>query len=177
MVPRSLHGLFLGGAMLDVPAMSDPTTMPPLAVAFGADHAGVQLKDYLAATLREEGFAVHDFGTTGTEPVDYPDYAHRVAAAVAEGTVQLGVLVCATGIGMSIAANRHPAIRCAVAHDVTSARLSRAHNNANVLALGARVIGQMVAPDCLHAFVATGFEGGRHAPRLAKLGKVGKVAA
>ena len=163
--------------MLDVPAMSDPTTPPPLAVAFGADHAGVQLKDHLAATLREEGFAVHDFGTTGTEPVDYPDYAHRVAAAVAEGTVQLGVLVCATGIGMSIAANRHPAIRCAVAHDVTSARLSRAHNNANVLALGARVTGQMVALDCLHAFVATGLEGGRHAPRLARLGMAKKVAA
>jgi ribose 5-phosphate isomerase B len=153
------------------------TTAAPLAVAFGADHAGVALKNTLADVLRAEGFAVHDLGTTGTEPVDYPDYADRVAAAVAQGAAQLGVLVCGSGIGMSIAANRHPAIRCAVAHDVTSARLSRAHGNANVLALGARVIGQTVALDCLHAFIATGFDGGRHVPRVAKLGKVGKVAA
>ena len=114
--------------------MSETTTLPPLAVAFGADHAGVALKDTLAAALRAEGF-------------------------------------------MSIAANRHPAIRCAVAHDVTSARLSRAHNNANVLALGARLVGELVALDCLHAFIATGFEGGRHAPRVAKLGLAGKPAA
>ena len=88
--------------------------------------------------------------------------------------MQLGVLVCGTGIGMAIAANRHPAIRCAVAHDVTSARLSRAHNNANVLALGARLIGEAVALDCLHAFIATGFDGGRHAARVAKLSLGGK---
>jgi ribose 5-phosphate isomerase B len=157
--------------------MSETTTLPPLAVAFGADHAGVALKDTLAAALRAEGFAVHDLGTTGSDSVDYPDYADKVAAAVADGTVPLGVLVCGTGIGMSIAANRHPAIRCAVAHDVTSARLSRAHNNANVLALGARVIGELVALDCLHAFIGTGFDGGRHAPRVAKLGLVGKPAA
>ena len=157
--------------------MSETTTLPPLAVAFGADHAGVALKDTLAAALRAEGFAVHDLGTTGSDSVDYPDYADKVAAAVADGTAQLGVLVCGTGIGMSIAANRHPAIRCAVAHDVTSARLSRAHNNANVLALGARVIGELVALDCLHAFIGTGFDGGRHAPRVAKLGLAGKPAA
>jgi ribose 5-phosphate isomerase B len=157
--------------------MSETTTLPPLAVAFGADHAGVALKDTLAAALRAEGFAVHDLGTTGSDSVDYPDDADKVAAAVADGTVPLGVLVCGTGIGMSIAANRHPAIRCAVAHDVTSARLSRAHNNANVLALGARVIGELVALDCLHAFIGTGFDGGRHAPRVAKLGLVGKPAA
>jgi ribose 5-phosphate isomerase B len=157
--------------------MSQATTPPPLAVAFGADHAGVALKDQLVAVLRAEGFAVHDLGTTGTGPVDYPDFAHRVAAAVADGKVQLGVLVCGTGIGMSIAANRHPAIRCAVAHDVTSARLSRAHNNANVLALGSRLMGPLVALDCLRAFIGTGFEGGRHAERIAKLSPAGKIAA
>jgi len=157
--------------------MPDTTTLPPLAIAFGADHAGVALKDTLADALRAEGFAVHDLGTTGPEPVDYPDYADRVAAAVAQGTAQLGVLVCGSGIGMSIAANRHPAIRCALAHDVTSARLSRAHGNANVLALGARVIGPTVALDCLHAFITTAFDGGRHAPRVAKLAKVAKAAA
>jgi ribose 5-phosphate isomerase B len=157
--------------------MPDTATIPPLVVAFGADHAGVALKDTLADALRAEGFAVHDLGTSGTDPVDYPDYADRVAAAVAQGTAQLGVLVCGSGIGMSIAANRHPAIRCALAHDVTSARLSRAHGNANVLALGARVIGQAVALDCLHAFIGTGFDGGRHAPRVAKLAKLGNAAA
>jgi ribose 5-phosphate isomerase B len=156
--------------------MSATTPRPPLAVALGADHAGVALKDRLAATLREEGFTVHDLGTHGPASVDYPDYADKVAAAVASGSVQIGVLVCGTGIGMSIAANRNPAIRCAVAHDVTTARLSRAHNNANVLALGARIIGEVVALDCLHAFIGTGFEGGRHARRVAKLSPGGKPA-
>ncbi len=155
--------------------MSDANTLPPLAVAFGADHAGVALKDALADALRAEGFAVHDLGTSGTDPVDYPDYAYRVAAAVATGAAQLGVLVCGSGIGMSIAANRNPAIRCALAHDVTSARLSRAHGNANVLALGARVIGPAVALDCLHAFIGTGFDGGRHVARVAKLGATGST--
>jgi ribose 5-phosphate isomerase B len=157
--------------------MSESPTQPPLAIAFGADHAGVALKDHLAAALRAEGFAVHDLGTTGTDPVDYPDYANLVATAVADGTAQLGVLVCSTGTGMSIAANRHAAIRCVIAHDVTSARLGRAHNNANVLALGAQMIGGVVALDCLHAFIGTGFDGGRHARRVAKLSLVGKVAA
>jgi ribose 5-phosphate isomerase B len=157
--------------------MSETNTLPPLAVAFGADHAGVALKDHLAAALRAEGFAVHDLGTKGTASVDYPDYTDRVAAAVAEGQAQLGVLVCGTGIGMAIAANRHSAIRCGVAHDVTSARLSRAHNNANVLALGARIIGPVVALDCLHAFIATAFEGGRHTARVAKLTAAGKAPA
>jgi len=163
--------------MLDVPPMSDTATPKPLAVAFGADHAGAALKDTLAAALRAEGFAIHDLGTNGAEPVDYPDYADLVAAKVADGTAQIGVLVCGTGIGMSIAANRHPQIRCAVAHDVTTARLSRAHNNANVLALGARIIGEIVALDCLHAFIGTGFEGGRHARRVAKLSQPGTQAA
>jgi ribose 5-phosphate isomerase B len=149
--------------------MSQAGFTPPLAVAFGADHAGVALKDHLAAVLRAEGFAVRDLGTTGSDSVDNPDFAHRVAAAVSAGVAQVGVLVCGTGIGMSIAANRHRDIRCALAHDVTTARLSRAHNNANVLALGARVVGEAVALDCLRAFLATGFEGGRRVRRLDQL--------
>jgi ribose 5-phosphate isomerase B len=149
--------------------MSESGSTPSLAVAFGADHAGVALKDHLAAVLRAEGFAVQDCGTTGSESVDYPDFAHRVAAVVTSGAAQLGVLVCGTGIGMAIAANRHTGIRCALAHDVTTARMGRAHNNANVLALGARVVGEAVALDCLLAFLATGFEGGRHVRRLDKL--------
>jgi ribose 5-phosphate isomerase B len=163
--------------MLDLPPMSSTDSIPPLAVAFGADHAGVTLKDQLAAALRAEGLAVCDFGTHGPDAVDYPDFAHKVADAVADGSAQLGVLVCGSGVGMSIAANRHPGIRCALAHDVTTARLARAHNNANVLALGARLVGEAVALDCLRAFIATGFEGGRHRARLAKLNPAETVPA
>ena len=157
--------------------MSEPLSVPPLTIAFGADHAGVQLKDGLAARMGAEGFAVQDLGTHGPDSVDYPDFAHRVAEAVTSGAAQVGVLVCGTGVGMSIAANRHPGIRCALAHDVTTARLARAHNNANMLALGARVVGEAVALDCLHAFLGTGFEAGRHVRRLDKLTPTGKAGA
>ena len=146
-------------------------------VAVAADHGGYELKSVLLPELRALGFDVLDLGTNSLESVDYPDFAERVAQAIEAGKASFGVLICGTGIGMSIAANRHPAIRCALVHDVTSARLSRAHGDANVLALGARMIGQTVALDCLHAFIATGFDGGRHAPRVAKLGKVGELAA
>ncbi len=110
-----------------------------------------------------------DFGTDGTASVDYPDFAHAVCAAVAEARADLGILVCGTGIGMSIAANRNPAIRCALVHDVTTTRLTRAHNNANVIALGARITGEEVAMDILRTFLSTPYEGGRHDNRLAKL--------
>lgn len=147
--------------------MTDTGTKP--AVAIGADHAGFPLKAALAEALREMGHAVLDLGTDGTASVDYPDFAHAVCRAVAEGRARVGVLVCGTGIGMSIAANRHPEIRCALAHDATGARLARAHNDANVLALGARMTGAEPALDALRAFLATPFEGGRHARRVAKL--------
>jgi len=140
-----------------------------LLIALGADHGGVILKNRLAAALVESGHQVLDYGTDGPGSVDYPDFAHEVCAAVARADVDYGVLVCGTGIGMSIAANRNPAIRCALAHDVTSARLTRAHNDANVLALGARIIGEEVALDILRVFLDTPFEGGRHERRLAKL--------
>lgn len=110
-----------------------------------------------------------DFGTNGPATVDYPDFAHQVAAAVAGGRARFGVLVCGSGIGMAIAANRHRGIRAAVLHDSTEARLSRAHNDANIAAFGARVTGPEVALDALRAFLATPYEGGRHALRLAKL--------
>jgi ribose 5-phosphate isomerase B len=140
-----------------------------LFIALGADHGGVALKNRLAAALIEAGHQVMDFGTDGPASVDYPDFAHAVCGAVAEKRADLGILVCGTGIGMSIAANRNPAIRCALVHDVTTARLTRAHNDANVLALGARIIGEEVALDILSTFLATAFEGGRHERRLAKL--------
>lgn len=138
-------------------------------LALGADHGGVALKDKLAAALIAAGYKVQDYGTNDSGSVDYPDYAHAVCEAVEEKKADYGVLVCGSGIGMSIAANRHPGIRCGLVHDVTTARLTRAHNDANVLALGARIIGEEVALDILRVFLATHFEGGRHGRRLAKL--------
>jgi ribose 5-phosphate isomerase B len=138
-------------------------------VALGSDHAGVALKATLREALEAAGHPALDMGTNGPESVDYPDFADAVAAAVRDGRARLGVLVCGTGIGISIAANRHPGIRCALVHDVTGARLAREHNDANVLALGARVIGPEVALDALRAFLSTPFGGGRHERRIRKL--------
>jgi ribose 5-phosphate isomerase B len=140
-----------------------------LIVAMGADHGGVGLKNRLAAVLIEGGHQVLDFGTDGPASVDYPDFAQAVCKSIIAGKAELGVLVCGSGIGMSIAANRFPEIRCGPVHDVTTARLTRAHNDANVLALGARIIGEEVALDILGAFLSTPYEGGRHDRRIAKL--------
>jgi ribose 5-phosphate isomerase B len=139
-------------------------------VAVGADHGGYLLKSALAAQLSELGFDIIDFGTVDSESVDYPDYAEPVVAAIKEGRAQIGVLICGSGIGMSIAANRHKGIRAALCCDVESATLARQHNDANILVLGGRLIDQDVAENCLEAFVTTEFEGGRHQRRVAKLG-------
>ncbi|MDN3564251.1 ribose 5-phosphate isomerase B [Paeniroseomonas aquatica] len=141
----------------------------PFPIAIGGDHAGLPLKTILQQALAEAGHPLLDFGTNATASVDYPDFAHEVCAAVQDGRARFGVLVCGTGIGMSIAANRHGGIRAAVLHSTTEARLTRAHNDANVAAFGARLIGPEVAIDALRAFLETEFEGGRHARRLAKL--------
>jgi ribose 5-phosphate isomerase B len=138
-------------------------------IALGADHAGVGLKATLREALKAAGHPVSDLGTEGEASVDYPDFARAVCEAVAAGRARFGVLVCGTGIGISIAANRDPAIRCALVHDSTGARLTRAHNDANVIALGARLIGSEVALDALRTFLATPYEGGRHDRRVAKL--------
>ena len=138
-------------------------------VAIASDHAGYPLKTALVSVLKKLGFAVLDLGTTGIESVDYPDFANALAATMRAGEAQRGVLVCGTGIGISIAANRHPELRAALCHDSLTARLARQHNDANVLCLGARVIGSDTARDCVEAFFTTGFEGGRHAARVAKL--------
>lgn len=149
---------------------------PPLAhgasadtVAVASDHAGLALKSVLAAELRASGHEVLDLGTDGPESVDYPDFGAAMARAIESGLASRGVVVCGTGIGISIAANRFAAVRAALCHDTTTARLARQHNDANVLALGARVIGEETAKDCLQAFLATEFEGGRHARRVDKL--------
>jgi ribose 5-phosphate isomerase B len=139
-------------------------------IAIAADHAGVSLKETLKGDLGELGFDVLDLGTNGPESVDYPDYANAMADTIKQGKVARGVLVCGSGIGVSIAANRHPGIRAALCHDAVTARLARQHNDANVLVLGARTTGLEVAKDCLRVFLTTAFEGGRHARRVAKLG-------
>lgn len=139
-------------------------------IAIAADHAGVSLKDTLKTELGELGFEVLDLGTHGPESVDYPDYADKLADALREGRAKRGVLVCGSGIGVSIAANRHPGVRAALCHDAVTARVARQHNDANVLVLGARTTGLDVAKDCLKVFMGTAFEGGRHTRRVDKLG-------
>ena len=141
----------------------------PETIAIAADHGGFDLKSLLVPELRDLGYEVLDLGTMSRDSVDYPDFAATLAGAIAEGRASRGVLVCGTGIGMSIAANRHRAIRAALVHDGTSARLARQHNDANVLVLGARMLGAEVAKDCVKTFFATEFEGGRHARRVAKM--------
>jgi ribose 5-phosphate isomerase B len=145
------------------------TAEPPLTIAIGSDHAGPALKATLAESLRAAGHRVLDMGTDGAASVDYPDFAHAVCRAVEQGEARFGVLICGSGIGMSIAANRHAGIRCALCTDTTMARLSREHNNANVLAIGARIVGDVLAQDILAAFLATAYAGGRHDRRIAKL--------
>jgi ribose 5-phosphate isomerase B len=140
-------------------------------VAIASDHAGIDMKSQIGAWLTGAGYEVTDLGTNGPESVDYPDFATAMAAAVREGRAERGILICGTGIGISIAANRHPGVRAALANDVTTARLAREHNDANVLALGARVIGIEVAKDCVNTFLNTAFEGGeRHSRRIGKMG-------
>jgi ribose 5-phosphate isomerase B len=140
-------------------------------VAIAADHAGYDLKTALLATLAELGVESLDLGTADRQSVDYPDFADAVAAALGSGRAERGVLICGSGIGISIAANRHRHVRAALCHDGLSARLARQHNDANVLVLGGRLIGVDAARDCLAVFLATRFEGGeRHQRRVAKLG-------
>ena len=143
-------------------------SLKPIAIA--SDHAGYDLKTTLARELAEMGFEVLDLGTDGPASVDYPDYGHALAEVIESGRAERGVLICGTGIGISIAANRHSGVRAALCADETSARLAREHNDANVLALGARLLGAEVARGCLRSFLATDFAGGRHEARVAKLG-------
>jgi|TARA_R110000787_G_scaffold116254_1_gene226363 ribose 5-phosphate isomerase B len=138
-------------------------------IAIAADHGGVELKSAIISVLKDRGIEVFDFGTNGSESVDYPDYAQAVAKSIIDGQSEAGILVCGSGIGMSIAANRFPEVRAALAHDRLSAELCRQHNNANVLCLGARIVGDAKALDCVDAFISTEFEGGRHALRVAKM--------
>ena len=140
-------------------------------IAIAADHAGFSLKMAIKDELESLGHNVLDLGTAGPESVDYPDFGEAVALAIGNGEAGSGVIICGTGIGIAVAANRYRHVRAAVCHDVTTARLARQHNDANVLALGARIIGEQVAKDCLLEFLATAYEGGRHDRRVAKLNR------
>ena len=140
-------------------------------VAIASDHAGIELRTALGSVLEKLGFEILDLGTAERGSVDYPDFADAVAGAIRNGEATRGLLVCGTGIGISIAANRHFEVRAALCHDALTARLARQHNDANVLCLGARVIGPETAKDCVEIFFTTDFEGGRHAARVAKLSR------
>jgi ribose 5-phosphate isomerase B len=143
--------------------------LSPLRVALASDHAGLSLKDSLKALLAQLKITATDLGTDGPASVDYPDFAHALAQGVSKQRFDAGILVCGTGVGMSIAANRHAQIRAALCTDPYCARMTRLHNDANVLCLGARVIGAGLAEEIVTAFFTTRFEGGRHAARVAKL--------
>ncbi|MDH3661256.1 MAG: ribose 5-phosphate isomerase B [Alphaproteobacteria bacterium] len=139
-------------------------------ILLASDHAGFDLKADIRKALSKHGLDVLDLGPSDHGAVDYPDMAERLVQALLDDRAARGILICGTGIGIGIAANRHRRIRAATCHDVTTARLARAHNDANVLCLGARVIGLQVALDCVDAFLETPFEGERHQRRVDKLG-------
>lgn len=147
--------------------------MSQRAVAIACDHAGFQLKSKLKELLVTKGIEVIDLGTDSEGSVDYPDFGFAMAKALSDDRAETGVLVCGSGIGISMAANRHPDVRAALVHDALGARMSRLHNDANVICFGGRMIGEEVAMDCLNIFLETDFEGGRHARRVGKLGQPG----
>ena len=139
-------------------------------IAIASDHAAVDLKSVLVAYLTDAGHTVHDLGPMTADSVDYPDFGYKLAKSVAAGDVERGIALCGSGIGISIAVNRDPACRCALVSEPLSARLAREHNDANVLAMGARLTGPDMAKACVDAFLATDFAGDRHQRRVYKLG-------
>lgn len=144
-------------------------TTPSLRIAIASDHAAIDLKAQLAAWLRDAGHDVADLGPDSDARVDYPDFGFKLAAAIADGSATRGIALCGSGIGISIAVNRNPACRCALVSEPLSAKLAREHNDANVLALGARLIGLDMAKACVEAFLTTDFGGDRHQRRVDKL--------
>jgi ribose 5-phosphate isomerase B len=144
--------------------------MSDIPIVIASDHAGFELKEILKSELEAIGMATEDLGVHDTNAVDYPDMANALAAVVSENANRRGLLLCGTGIGASIAANRHRRVRAALCHSAETARMARQHNDANVLVLGGRVTDPDTARECLRIFLETDFEGGRHIPRVAKLG-------
>jgi ribose 5-phosphate isomerase B len=140
-------------------------------LVIASDHAAFELKDELAEWLRAQGHKVVDLGTNGPQSVDYPDFGYAIGEHIAAGKAERGIALCGSGIGISIAANRNPTVRCALVSEPLSAELSRLHNDANVIALGARLIGPEMAKACIETFLSTDFGGDRHVRRVDKLGK------
>lgn len=141
-------------------------------IGIGSDHGGFELKEEIISYLKESGIELVDFGTYGKDSVDYPDYGRKVAEAVISKEVDRGIVVCGTGIGISIAANKVKGIRCALCGDTYSARMSREHNDANVLALGARVLGSGLALEIVDTWIKSEFQGGRHEIRVNKISDI-----
>lgn len=138
-------------------------------IAVASDHGGLQLKNIIVKYLKENGYQVTDFGTQNEESVDYPDFAGKAAKAVAKGQCDKGIVICGTGIGVSITANKVKGIRCALVHDCFSAKATAQHNNTNMLAMGQRVIGEGLALDIVITWLTTTYEGGRHDLRIQKM--------
>lgn len=138
-------------------------------IGIGSDHGGFELKEHLRVHLEEKGYELKDYGTYSEESVDYPEIGKKVAQGVKAEEVELGILVCGTGIGIGISANKVSGIRCAICSDVYSARMSRAHNNANMISIGGRVVGRDLAFEIIDTWLNTEFEGGRHARRVGKI--------
>jgi ribose 5-phosphate isomerase B len=140
-----------------------------MTIAIGCDHAGVELKKEIISLLHDLHIECIDYGTNGTESVDYPDFGEKVSESVSSGKIEKGILICGTGIGMSIVANKFPGVRASLCNGIFTARMSRLHNDANVLVLGGRVIGKDLAKEIVRTWVSTPFEGERHAKRLRKI--------
>ena len=138
-------------------------------IALACDHGGFRLKNIIQEDLISKGYEIKDFGTYNEESSDYPDFAGKAAKAVANGECEKGIIICGTGIGVSITANKVKGIRCALVHDTFSARATREHNDANMLAMGQRVIGEGLALDIVHIWLTTDYEGGRHVKRIQKM--------
>jgi len=138
-------------------------------IAIGSDHAGFELKETISQLLKKMGHEVIDMGTASNSSVDYPDFAETVSKAVSEGSVDRGILICGTGIGMSIVANKFKNIRAALCNDLFTAKMSRLHNDANVLTIGGRIVGEDLAKEIVNIWINTPFEGGRHLKRLEKI--------
>lgn len=141
-------------------------------IPIGSDHAGFGLKQHLIKVLNEEGFQFHDFGTHSNESVDYPDFIHPVASWVEKNGDEKGIIICGSGQGANMTANKYPHVRSALCWSIEQARLSRMHNNANIIALPGRFIGFDVAAECVRVFFSTPFEGGRHELRVAKISQI-----
>jgi ribose 5-phosphate isomerase B len=143
-----------------------------MTIAIGCDHAGVELKNELLSLLNNLRIQYIDYGTDSPESVDYPDFGEKVSDAVSSGKIESGILICGTGIGMSIVANKFPGVRASLCNDLFTAKMSRLHNDANILVIGGRIVGKDLAKEIVKTWVSTSFEGNRHCRRLDKITKI-----